>query len=203
MTFGKLKRALTAIINRKDLSDELAGDLINRGIADIERELRIGPMERVVETPEFDGGANSILIPTGYLELIDLFSDDRQLIQKDKAALFNRQYVDGPEVFSKVADRWLIAPAPPAGSKLYLHYFSESPELVSDEDENVWTKAGFNAALYAAAVLATDIFQMEDEVTARWTSKVAGYVRAISDQDNREVWSGPLNIERPKQAGEY
>lgn len=203
MTFGSLKTALKVLINRKDLTDELAGDLVQRGIADIERELRIGPMEVVVESDPFDGTANSLLIPDGYLELIDLFTTDRQLTQEDKAGVYGNEGTDGPEVFCKIADRWIISPAPDAGQIIYIHCYVQSLPLVGDSSENIWTKAGFNAALYAAAALAADIFQMEDQVANRWGQKAAGYVESIASQDLRESWSGPMNIELPRDAGKY
>lgn len=203
MTFGSLKAALKVLINRKDLTDELAGDLIKRGISDIERELRIGPMEQVIESLPYDGIANSFLIPDGYLELIDIFTTDRQLVQKDKAGVYAEDSHDGPTVFCKIADRWIIAPAPAEDQIVYLHYYAETPTLTGDADENLWTRAGFNATLYASAALAADIFQMEDEVANRWGQKAAGYVESISQQDLREAWSGPMNIELPRGAGEY
>ena len=203
MTFGKLKTALRVLINRKDFTDELAGEVITRGISDIERELRIGPMERVLETLPYDGTSNSLMVPAGYLELIDIFIDGRQLVQKDKAGLFAETSTEGPVVFAKVADRWLLAPYPEENQVVFLHYYAESPELTTDTDFNVWTNAGFNAALYTAAALAADIYQMEDDVAARFSMKAEGYLQRLQDQDNREVWSGPMNIELPAGAGKY
>ena len=203
MTFGKLKKALKAIINRKDLTDELAGDFINRAIKDVERVVRIGGMETVLETPPFDGVSNSLLIPGDYLELIDLFMSDRQLVQKDKAAILRDHGTCGPQVFAKVANRWLIAPAPREGDVLFLHYYREHPDLIADTDQNVWTQACFNAVLYSAANLASDFYQMEDQVVARFGSKAGDYITAIQLQDLNENWSGPMNIELPQGTGEY
>jgi hypothetical protein len=203
MNFGKLKTALAAIINRKDLTDELAGDFINRAIKDVERVVRIGGMERVLETPAYDGISNTLMIPNDYLELIDLFMADRQLIQKDKAAILRDTSTAGPQIFAKIADRWLISPAPGAGDIMFLHYYAEHPDLLTDTDENVWTKSCFNAVLYAAANLASDFYQMEDQVVARFGSKAGDYITAIQQQNLDELWSGPMNIELPLEAGDF
>ena len=63
MSFGRAKTRLKALINRKDFTDDLAGDFILDAISYLERMLRVGPMEAVFEKSEWDGIKNGFPIP--------------------------------------------------------------------------------------------------------------------------------------------
>jgi hypothetical protein len=203
MSFGKLKRALQSLINRKDLTDDLAGDFINRAVDEIERQLRIGPMEALLEASSWDGTANSITIPSNYLQLIDIFTDGGTLRLVDKDAFFCSSTTGRPLVFMKTGASWLVKPTPAAGTTVFVQYYAESPPLQVDTDENVWTKACFNAVLYTAASLAADHFQMEDQYVQRFDGKAQALVTAIDGQNWDEKWNAPLAIGAPKDIGEY
>jgi hypothetical protein len=204
MNFGDLKQALRGIINRKDLNDQLAGSFVNRGIKDLERLVRFGAIERVSEFSAWNGTSGMLKIPTDYLELIDLYLPGRQLLQVDKAQLFAlRDTGQGPQVFTKLGDSFLLKPAPAPGTVVFLHHYAETRPLQTDTDSNIWTLSCFNAALYTAATLAADFFQMEDEYAQRFGAKASAYVEAIIAQDLDEKWAGPLNISRPQGQGDY
>lgn len=203
MSFGKLKRGLQSLINRKDLSAELAGDFINRAIDEIERPLRIGPMEQLLEATTWDGTNNAVLIPPTYLQLIDIFTDDGTLRLVDKDAFFATENQGRPAVFMKAGRSWLLKPYPAPGTTVYVHYYGETLPLLTDADENVWTRAAFNAVLYTAAAMAADHFQMEDQYAQRFDTKARGFVAAIAEQDWDEKWSVPLNIGAPPNRGEF
>ncbi|MBB3910168.1 phage adaptor protein [Sphingomonas desiccabilis] len=202
MSFGKLKTALKGIINRKDLTDELAGDFINRAVTEMERILRVGSMEALLQAT-FDGTSNTITIPSAYMELIDMFTAEGTLEQVDKDRFFRECPEGRPRVFIKTGASWLLKPTPAAGVTVYVHHYAETPPLQVDTDESVWTRSGFNAALYAAAALAADYFQMEDQYVQRFQSKSDGYVVAIQNQDLGEKMSGPTRIGRPEYRGDY
>jgi len=203
MSFGKLKRALQGIINRKDLTDELAGDFINRAIDEVERVCRLGSMEALLEATNWDGSRNTIAIPTGFLEIIDLFTDDGVLHQVTKDQFFNHRNDGKPAVFIKAGASYLVKPYPQPGTTLRLHYYAETQPLLADLDENVWTRSGFNAVLYGAAALAADYFQMEDVYAQRFQSKAEGYVEAILAQDIAEKWAGQTQVGPVQHAGQF
>ena len=203
MNFGKLKTALRGLINRTDLSDQLAGDFVVRAISDLERGLRLGPMERVLETLPFNGTTNFISIPSDYLETIDVFTDEGELVQVDKSQFLREPTTGAPRVFSKLADRWVIRPTPASGQVLYVHHYAQSTAFAVDTDANVWATACFNATLYTAADLAADYFQLEDAVVSRFRAKASDYVEAIRAQALDEAMSGPITMSRPYGRGEY
>jgi hypothetical protein len=204
MSFGKLKTRLKALINRKDLTDELAGDFITQAIADLERDLRIGAMETVLEQTAWDGVKNALILPGTFLETINLFTDTHELVQVDLAEWLAMDDQGGdPTHYVPIAGRYLLRPTPAVGSKVYLHCYVQAQPLAVDEDENVWTRSGFNACLYTAAALAGDFYQMEDEYASRFSTKAQAYVEAIAGQDLNEKWSGRLSIPAPQDIGDY
>lgn len=207
MSFGRLKTRLRALINRKDLTDVLAGDLILDAISELERLLRIGPMETVfLQNTIWDGTKNAFAVPASYIELINLFTEEGELTQVDLHAFLKMADDNSgiPTHFVKVADRFLLKPTPAPATKVFLHYYGETDRPVDDTDECVWTLSAFQATLYGAAALAADFFQMEgDQHADRYRSIAAGYVEAIQAQDTDEKWSGRLAIPAPQDTGDY
>jgi hypothetical protein len=205
MSFGKLKRRLQALINRKDVTDELAGDFVTEAIADIERPLRIGPMEALMPLSAWDGVSNAITIPNSFLEVINIFTSDGELTQVDLSAFLNiaKQSTGTPTSFCAVGGKWLLAPTPAADTTVYVHFYAQSLPLETDEDVNIWTKAGFNAVVYQAAALAADFFQMEDQYATRFQARADRYVTAIAEQDLNEKWAGRLAVPLPSDLGDY
>jgi hypothetical protein len=204
MSYGRIKRRLKALINRKDLTDELAGDFVLDAIAVLERDIRIGPMEIVIDKSDWDGTLNAFPVPPSFLGMINIFTDDGGLEQVDLDTLLSApKNGQCPRVFARVADRWLLRPVPSPGQYVYLHFHGETSRPTLDTDTSVWTEAGFLATLYKAAELAADFFQMEPEQTGSYASKAQAYAEAISGQDLTEQWAGRIAIGAPKDIGEY
>lgn len=203
MNFGDLKARLRALINRKDLTDPLAGTFIADAITDIEREVRVGPMEQVVSAIDWDGTQNAVTVPGNFLETINLFTDERELDQVDLSTFLRMDNSGPPTHFVRVANRWLLRPTPASGTQVHVHYYAQSERLTDDLDANVWTRAAPNAVVYTAAALAADFFQMEDAYAQRYQSRAAQYVSALQDQDYGEKWGGRITIPMPSGTGEY
>jgi hypothetical protein len=204
MNFGQLKRRLQSLINRKDLSDALAGDFITDAVSDMERVLRVGCMEVVLIQKDWDGLKNAVVIPPNFLEGINLFTDTTELTQCDLSTFLGMKDQGGiPTHYVKVADRWLLKPTPRANLDVYLHFYAQSQPLATDTDESVWTQSALNAVVYQAATLAADHFQMEDVYARRFKDRASDYVQAIQEQDLDEKWSGRIAVPPPADVGEY
>lgn len=207
MSFGRLKRRLQALINRKDLTDALAGDFILDAMADIERTVRIGPMETIfTHNTIWDGTRNAFAIPASYIELLNFFTDEGELEQVDLHKFL--QLPDSgsgvPTHFVKVADRFLLRPTPAPGTNVYLHCYAETERPVDDADDSVWTVSGFQATLYTAAALAADFYQMEgDQHADRYRAIATRYTEALVGQDLDEKWAGRLAVPAPQNIGDY
>lgn len=194
--FGTLKTALRGLINRRDFTDQLAGDFINRAIDELQRVIRLSPMETLTVIDTWDGVQNLIAIPDNYLELVDLFTETHSLRNVSKDTYFNQCLTGPPRVYTKIGPNWAIKPTPPAGEPIYVQYYAETPWLTVDTDVNIWTKAAFNAALYGAAALAADYFQMEDQYVQRFQGKADQLAETLIAQDSSDRWSGQLTVER-------
>lgn len=203
MNYGKLKSALKGLINRKDLTDALAGDFVNRAIDECQRIVRLAPNEALLVADDWTNGNNSILIPDNYLELVDIFTDEGVLENVEKQRFFRTRNEGPPCVYTKVGPNWLIKPAPALGTKIYVQYFGENAWLAADTDSNIWTKAAFNAVLYGAASLAADYFQMEDQYVQRFQGKSDALITTIQQQDYDDRWSGTHSVARISDRGEF
>ena len=204
MSFAKAKRRLQLIINRKDLTDALAAEFINDSMADLERNLRLGGMEVVLTQQDWDGVKNEVIVPPGYLETLNFFTDTKELTMCDLSVFLALEDQGGePTHYVKIADRWLLRPTPAAGTKVHLHCYSQSPALIADTDENLWTRAALGALTYQAASLAADIFQMEDQHVARFQGRADRYAAEMAAQDLNENWSGRISIPLPSNSGSY
>ncbi|WP_066764058.1 phage adaptor protein [Sphingobium sp. CCH11-B1] len=204
MNFGDCKARLRALINRRDLTDQLAGSFITDAVADMEREVRIGPMELVLSQSEWDGEKNAMFVPRNFLETINIFTDQQELDQADISNFLKVPDIGGvPTHFVKVSNRWLLRPTPAPGTRVYLHYYSQSEALLNDDDENTWTRAAPNAVVYTAAGLAADFFQMEDNHAQRYAARARGYIEALEDQNINEKWGGRITIPMPAGTGDF
>ncbi|BCA62007.1 hypothetical protein HMP09_1241 [Sphingomonas sp. HMP9] len=146
---------------------------------------------------------NSLTIPSQYLETIDIFTTDGTLRLVSKDDFFSQCPTGRPEVFIKTGKSWMIKPYPAPGTTVFLHYYAETLPLLTDEDENVWSQSGFSAVVYAAAALAANYFQMEDQYVLSFQSKSDSLVEAILSQDLSEKWSGKTNMGRVSGRGDY
>jgi hypothetical protein len=204
MSFGRIKTRLRALINRKDFTDTLAGDFVLDAISALERDLRIGAMETLVEVNTWDGTGNALTIPANFIEAISLFTDEGTLTYVDlDTFLASTGNGTVPRVYTRVADRWLLKPTPQPDQYVYAHFYAETPRPIADEDAVLWTTAGFLATLYKAAELAADFFQMEPDVVAGYSQKAQTNAESLAGQALSEAWSGHMAIAAPKNTGDY
>ena len=208
MSFGRTKTRLRALINRKDFTEELAGEFIIDAITDLERQLRIGPMETIFDKSDWDGVRNALPIPDNYLETIRIFDDEQAYDEVSFDELLRTRetdLIDRRGIYAKVADRWIIKPVPAVGKTIFVHFYGETVRPALDTDSVVWTEACFLATLYKAAELAADFYQMEMDVVGGYRSKANEHIAKIEAQVIDEAWSGRLAIPSPSQAdvGEY
>lgn len=205
MSFGRIKTRLKALINRKDFTDDLAGDFVLDAISYHERTLRIGPMETVFEKSDWDGTRNAYPIPANYIQMVRLFDEAGAYDEVDFDTFLQTRtdQISARGVYTKVADRWLLKPIPAPGHTIFLHFYAETIRPSLDTDSSVWTEAGFLATLYKAAELAADFYQMEPDTVGSYRSKAEEHAAAIEAQALDEAWSGRISIPPPSGLGDY
>lgn len=191
MNFAELKAELRGLINRSDMTDELAKGFINRAQTRLERLLRLSFMEKFVSfTIDREDGV--FRVPLDYLELIDLFTDKNQLERVDTTGYLRYPATAGdPKVFIQTGSDFRIRPLP-GDTTLYLRYYGCQPQLVNDDQTNQWSLSAQDALIYGAAEYAADYF--EDERLPRFQGRFEQAVTELSDQQQQEDFSGPMSI---------
>jgi len=193
MNYAAVKTYLRGLINRTDLTDELAAQFIEQSQTRLERKLRTSFMQKFVSfnMPRDDG---VFRVPGDYLELIDLFTDNGELERVDMGRWIKALANQGiPRVFVQTGHDFRMRPYPAQTETLYLRYYGAEPRLANPSDTNQWTVSAVDALIYGAAELAGDYF--EDERLQRYAEKFMVAVEELRDQQLQEDFSGPMSIQ--------
>lgn len=195
MNYAELKALLRGLINRSDMTDELAAQFINMAQVRLERLLRTSFMQKYVSfnPPREDG---VFRLPVDYLSLIDIFSDiaGGEIERVDMSRWLRQSSQVGiPKVFVQTGHDFRMRPPPATTDTLYLRYYGCEPTLSAESDTNQWTLSAGDALLYGAAEYAADHF--EDERLPRFADRFATALTELRDQQIEEDFSGPMSIQ--------
>ncbi len=203
MNYGELKTYLTTLINRKDVPNALAGQFINQAINRLTKTVR-PPFLQTVLTYAPSASTLSVAIPTDFIELINLYTDQVELEQVDMGGYLRRKLTGDagtPTCFVKIAGEFLLFPALDTDTDLNLHYYRATAALVANTDENGWTTAATDAVVYGAAELAADFY--EDDRVERFASKYNTCLVELQNQIYEDQFSGPMAVQSAYQYGNY
>ncbi|API58453.1 hypothetical protein BSL82_03350 [Tardibacter chloracetimidivorans] len=191
MNYGELKSYLQSLINRTDITDTLAGQFIKQSIDRLQRVSRPQFMER---TQQYTAdGTNTLVLPSDYVELANLYTSQGELEQIDMREFVNTtEYVGTPRYFVRVGANIKLKPTPEEGTEITLHYYGTEPDLLNSTDENGWSVSAVDAVVYGAAELAGDFY--EDDRTQRFAQKYATALAELQEQIINDSFSGPLSI---------
>lgn len=193
MNYAALRAQLRALINRSDMTDELAGNFIRMAQVRLERLLRTSFMQRFV-TFSIDRPDGVFRVPVDYLELIEIFSDKGELDRVDMGKWLRLPAQPGvPRSFVQTGHDFRLRPYPTTDMTLFLRYYGCEPQLINGSDENHWTVAAGDALLYGAAEYAADHF--EDERLDRFATRFETAVNELRDQQLQEDFSGPMSVQ--------
>lgn len=192
MNYGEVKTYLRTLINRSDMTDDLAVQFLQQSQDRLERLLRSSFMQKLVSFT-LDGTGGDFRVPVDYLEHIALYTDDGQVTRVPIAEWLRHTDVVGtPDVFVQTGHVIRMRPFPSDETTVYLHYYGTEPELAVATDENYWTLAAVDALCYAAAALAGDYF--EDARLARFEDKFQSALAELKDQQLSEDFSGSMAV---------
>ena len=193
MNYAALKAQLRGLINRSDMTDELAGNFLHLAQVRLERLLRTSFMQRFVSF-SVDRPDGVFRVPTDYLELIELFSDCGELDRVDMGRWLKLPASSGtPKSFVQTGHDFRLRPHPAPSDILYLRYYGCEPSLVNDADANHWSYAASDALIYGAAEYAADHF--EDERLSSFAARFTEACNELRDQQLQEDFSGPMSIQ--------
>ncbi|AYJ85543.1 hypothetical protein D3Y57_05540 [Sphingomonas paeninsulae] len=193
MNYGELKTYLRNLINRTDITDPLVVQFITQSKVRIERRLRLSTMSHLVDF-KLDGTTGNWKLPPDYLELIDLYTDGGELERVDTSKYLRTLGSVGiPQVFVQTGAAIRMRPIPSADTSIYLNYYRSLPDLVLDEDQNLWSSAAVDCLIYGAAEVAGDYY--EDERLQRYAAKFEATLAELENQQTLEDFSGPMRVQ--------
>lgn len=204
MDYATIKAQLRGLINRSDMTDELAANFIQMAQDRLERWPQVDPlkaaprpsfMEKYVSftlTEEDDPGV--FTVPDDFLQIISLYSGETEVerVGMPRFIRVPESATGVPTVFMQTGHSIRMRPIPPTDTTLYLLYFGTADVLSEDEDENEWTTACSDALLYGAAVYAADHF--EDERLDRFEGRFSQALMELQDQTISEALSGSMSM---------
>jgi hypothetical protein len=190
MNFGQLKTKVIRLMNRTDMTDDLAAEFIGQAQVRIERTLRTTAMEKIVWFNPTDG---AFRLPTDFLELSDLWYDDVEMERVDTSRWIKYPDTTGtPRVFIQSGHHIRMKPLPQDTDTLWMRYYASQPELTTDVDDNLWTLSAVDALTYGACEYACEYF--EDERVDRFGSRFQTAMTELFDQSAQEDFAGPMSI---------
>lgn len=202
MNYGELKTYVRSLINRTDLTDALATQFIQQAQDRLERWPQIDPLKHAPR-PSFlqklvsftlDGTGGDFRVPTDFLEIVDLYTEDGGEMQRVDTSewLRHTDNLGSPAVFVQTGHVIRMRPWPSDETTVYMLYYGTDSELVTDEDQNEWTISAVDAFAYGAASLAADYY--EDERLMRFEQKFRDSLSELQDQAIAEDLAGPMSI---------
>jgi len=198
MNKGQIRAHFKALLNRSDCADTLADTFIDQSITRIQRNIRIPSMERQqaynINSAE---PQESIILPSDFLEIIDIYFDNTSLSRVPMRTILEMSKnndVGAPKFFSREQGSLVLYPRPSTGT-LYLNYYGQFTDLVSDEDSNDLTNVASDAVTYGALAYASDYFI--DERGALFEQKLSMFLSELQQQANDAETSGTVQVIRP------
>lgn len=164
MTKQGIRDQVILLLNRNDITNAIADTFIDQAVARIQRTLRIPPMEKSLVYTTTAENPGTLILPNDYLELKYLYVDtpaSKYVLQyKDLDGFLRYPEITGglPQYYTRIQGGLKIKPTPPAGSVIYMVYYGEIPDLVSDTDTSFLSEIAPDLLVYGALTYAADFY---------------------------------------------
>jgi hypothetical protein len=183
----QIREQVKALMNRNDLTDDVANSFIDQALSRIQRTLRIAPMEKQEVLTSNDVGDNVITLPSDFLSMKYLWSDTTMLEYKDFASFLAIQQSTGePNYYTRVRGGLLVKPTPPVGTVINMVYYGEFDDLPSDTSENTLTNVAPDLLIYGALTFAADYFV--DDRKQIFEERYADIYGQVEEQSRMVEW---------------
>jgi hypothetical protein len=206
MNKAAIRSQFKALLNRNDCTNVLADTFIDQAISRIQRTLRIPPMERTAEITFTPALPDSFLLPTDFLEFIDLYREDAtggaKLRQVPRGTFLGMPKVGGePAVYLRTGGSVQIKPVPALDASLSLIYYGELSAMDADTDTNEIAAIAPELIIYAALSFASDYFV--DERKDAFESVYTRTYQELEEQARAMEFSGADNAVQSPYSGMY
>ena len=199
-TYTDIEAAVIVWLNRVGASDIAANtpDFIELSQRRLQREVRVPPMETLVEGLTITAGSASI--PTDMLDVKEVIAYDgqsawdvfRSTYTKVKAARLSG--LCGPTNFDTVAGNFMFGPEPSAGVSVDLVYYKEIEFISALVSQNWFSQYAPETILYGALVEAS-VFMKDTEQEQKYEQKFKEAVQSLKDQKQKAEHAGRLQIQ--------
>lgn len=197
--YDELKTAVSNWLNRGDLTSYIP-DFITFGEADINRRLRILPMEKRVQSDTASGDVY-VALPSDFAEAVRITligSPNSELDYKDPTAL-NRLYKSNttgpPTIYTIEGTELRLAPATDSIYTLEIRYFAKFAAL-SDSNTTNWLTANAPDLLLYSALYSAEPFLKNDSRVLIWRGLSDKIFSDLETEDRNARYSGsPLTMQ--------
>lgn len=159
-----IRNQLIALLNRNDITTDIANTFIDQAVARIQRTLRIPPMEKILVYAATVDNTDNLVLPNDFLQIKNLYisspAGSYTLQYKDLDAFLRYPDFGGsqPMFYTRIQGGLKIKPAPAVGGQTTMIYYGEIPDLVNDIDENFLTSIAPDLLVYGALTFACDYY---------------------------------------------
>lgn len=191
MNKGALRTHFKAVLNRSDITNDLADTFIDQSITRIQRVLRVPANEKQASYP-ISAATTKITVPGDFLEIINIYYDNHVMKRLGMAEIQDRiksGESGSPHFYCREGASYLLFPMPSSGT-VYLNYYCSFTEMSSDSDENTLAKIASDAIIYGALIFASDYFL--DERAQLFNQKYNEFLIEITEQSNDAELAGEL-----------
>lgn len=197
MNKAQIRAQFKALLNRNDCSDALADTFIDQTIGRIQRTLRVPSMEKALTITFTDELPDSFILPNDFMGMKDLYfiqePYSRSLERVEHGRFLDMHSLSGtvPQVYTRIQNSIKVKPAA-AGMTLYMVYYGEIPDLVSDTDENFVTQIAPDLLVYGALSFACDYFV--DDRKDPFEQRYETIYNEVLEQNYQLEFSGGMNM---------
>lgn len=187
-TYGELRAEALELLNRDDCTTTLMDQFLQDAINRIHRILRLPSMEQANTVVADTSGA--ILIPNTFLEIIDLEDEgDSEFIyiapdQYRKARRRNDEPPRGQRWYTRRANKFQFLPTYTEGEEVTVYFYSDPPEITSDDDVSPLLVFAPEFVKYAALIDAAIYF--EDDRQTNFAALFTAMKEEIEEQQERQ-----------------
>jgi hypothetical protein len=190
-----IREQVKALMNRNDFTDALANTFIDQATAQIQRTLRIPPMEK---TEVYTAGAvtpETLVLPADFLGVKYLYTDDSLLEFVDLGKyLATPNEIGKPTIYTRIQAALKVKPIPVLDSTITMVYYGEIPDLVDDSDETWLSVIASDLLVYGALTFAADYFV--DERKASFEERFTAVYLELEEQSRlNEMGQSALRIQ--------
>lgn len=195
--YASLKTTVADYLHRSDLSDSVLSNFVQLGEARLNRKLRLLQQEAVA-TLTLTAGSDSVALPTGWIETIDvIYDDDKRAIHPQNIKSLNSQRTydsttsrpylyattDGTMKFEIAADQ----------TYSILHNYLQKWDIATDDTNWLLTNAP-DAYLYATLLEAKAYIKSAQDMTI-WSQGLSTAIDDLNNLDNRSRRNSTVRVD--------